>query len=116
MAWVVPLNFGGPADIGVDSAVGKDASRPDLGRDGARSDDDGGAAVGAGVDAGASVDAGAGLNARAGVDLGSTGFLGASGAVGAASAPGGDGDGDGVGKDVGAGVSGDLKRFSMPFR
>jgi len=112
----VSVGFGGPADSGVDSGVGRDASGLGLGRVRAGSDEDGGAAVGAGVDAGAGVVAGAGVNDSAGVNLGSSGGVGASGAVGAASATGGDGDGDGVGKYVGAGVAGDLKRFSMPRR
>jgi len=85
------VGFGGPAVIGVDSSVGRDASPPGLVKDGAGSDKDGGAAVGADVNAGA-------------------------GAVGAASATGGDGDGAGVSEDVGAGVAGDLKRFSTPRR
>eukprot|EP00168_Porphyra_purpurea_P000089 TRINITY_DN1010_c0_g1_i4.p1 TRINITY_DN1010_c0_g1~~TRINITY_DN1010_c0_g1_i4.p1 ORF type:complete len:643 (+),score=94.84 TRINITY_DN1010_c0_g1_i4:2155-4083(+) len=110
------VGLGGPAVIGVDSSVGTDASRPGLGRDGAGSDNDGGAAVGADVNAGAGVDAGAGMTNSAGSGLGSAGVVGASGAVGAASATGGDGDGDGVGEDVGAGVAGDLKCFSTPRR
>jgi len=108
------VGFGGPAVIGVDSSVGRDASRPGLGRDRAGSDRDGGAAVGPDVNAGAGVDAGAAVNDSAGVGLGSAGVFGASGAVGAAWATGGDGDGDGVGEDVGAGVAGDLKRFLTP--
>jgi len=62
------VDFGGPAVIGVDSSGGRDASPPGLVKDGAESDKDGGAAVGADVNAGAGV-------------------------VGAASATGGDGDG-----------------------
>jgi len=85
------VGSGGPAVIGVDSSAGRDSSLPGLGKDGAGSDKDGGAAVGADVNAGA-------------------------GAVGAASATGGGADGDGVGEDVGAGVAGDLKRFSTPRR
>ena len=85
------VGFGGPAVIGVDSSAGRDASPPGLGRGGAGSDKDGGAAVGADVNAGA-------------------------GAVGADSATGGGADGDGVREDVGADVAGDLKRLSTPRR
>jgi len=47
------VGFGGPAVIGVDSSVGRDASPPGLFKDGAGSDKDGGAAVGADVNGGA---------------------------------------------------------------
>ena len=112
----VPMVFGDPAGISVDSGVGRDASGPGLGTDGAGSEDDSGAAVGTGVDAGTGVNASACLNASAGVDLGAAGAVDASGALSAASATGGDGDGDGVGEEVGAGVAGDLKLFSLPRR
>jgi len=85
------VGFGGPAVIGVDSSVRRDASPPGLGKGISGSGKDGGAAVCADVNAGA-------------------------GAVCAASATAGDGDGDGVGDDVGAGVASDLKRFSTPRR